>query len=138
MENIIYKYGNLIEDKKVYELYENVGWVAYTDDFDSLKEGIENSLSIISAWDDDRLIGLIRVVGDGKTIIYVQDILVLEEYQGRGIGSILFEKMLDKYKNVRQKILLTDDIDANIKFYEKNWMEDVSNLNCVAFMYMKR
>ncbi|WP_430038931.1 GNAT family N-acetyltransferase [Peribacillus simplex] len=41
----------------------------------------------MTAWDDDKLVALIRVVGDGQTIIYIQVILVLENYQDQGIGS---------------------------------------------------
>lgn len=138
MKMIKYKYGPVKESEKIYDLYKDVGWIAYTQDFTSLLKGMENSLSIITAWDEDKLVGLIRVIGDGETIIYVQDILVLEEYQGCGIGSKLLSDIFIRYESVRQKILLTDRLEKNIKFYEKNGMKDVSDLDCVAFMHMAR
>ena len=42
-----------------------------------LKNAINNSLKVLTAWDDEKLVGLIRVIGDGYTIIYIQDILIL-------------------------------------------------------------
>lgn len=56
---------------------------------------------VISAWDKDELIGLVRVVGDGLTIIYVQDILVLKSYKRKRIGLKLLQYVLDEYKDVR-------------------------------------
>ncbi|MGL5640770.1 MAG: GNAT family N-acetyltransferase, partial [Paraclostridium sp.] len=87
-------------------LYNNVGWSSYTNDIDTLIKSIENSLKVISVWDKDELVGLIRVVGDGYSIIYIQDILVLDNYQRLGIGRKLISIILDEYKNVRQKVLL--------------------------------
>ncbi len=50
---------------------------------DNLMEAIENSLRVITAWDKDKLVALLRIVGgDGYSIIYIQDILILEDYQG--------------------------------------------------------
>lgn len=137
MKNIRYEDNKIIDEKKIVNLYDDVGWKAYTDDLESLLLGMKNSLDIISAWHKDELVGLIRVVGDGQTIVYIQDILLLESYQGMGIGSALLNKILEKYKTVRQKILLTDKIEKNINFYEKNSMKDVNDLNCLAFMHIE-
>lgn len=48
-----------------------------------------NSFLAIGAYDHSQLVGLIRVVGDGLTFIYVQDLLVNSAYQRRGIGTKL-------------------------------------------------
>ena len=68
-------------------------------------------MKVWTACEDDLLIGLARVVGDGYTIIYIQDILVLEAYQRRGLGSQFLEMILSEYQDVRQIILLTDDTE---------------------------
>jgi ribosomal protein S18 acetylase RimI-like enzyme len=51
-----------------------------------------------------------------NSIIYIQDILVLKEYQHMGIGSRLMDAALTKYKNVYQKVLLTDNEPATRAF----------------------
>lgn len=133
-KGIKYCDSKIYDWKKIYDLYENVGWTAYTDEFEALKRGIENSLYIVSAYQGEELIGMIRLVGDGETIIYIQDILVLQDYQGKGIGRKLLKIVFDKYKDVRQKVLLTDAKEKNIKFYKNNGMKDIKDLECLAFM----
>lgn len=73
-------------------LYNDVGWSNYTN---MLQKAYNNSLLILTAWCDDKLLGAIRIVGDGFSIIYVQDIVVLRAYQHMGIGSKL--RFLYKY-----------------------------------------
>ena len=64
------------------------------------------------------LIGLARVVSDGATICYLQDVLVNPSHQGHGVGRALVQATLEPYANVRQKVLLTDDEPAQRRFYE--------------------
>lgn len=117
---ITYKTDKTFNQNKLKTLYESVEWFAYTSDFDKLSKAVENSLYVMSAWDDDRLVGLIRAVGDQETILYIQDILVNPEYQNQGIASHLLNECLDMYKHVRQKVLLTDNTTKNKSFYLKN------------------
>lgn len=119
MENLVFKEDIILNVEDILYLYNDVGWSSYTKDIDSLIKSIKNSLKVISVWDKDLLVGLIRVVGDGHSIIYIQDILILQKYQNRGIGKRLIEIILDKYKNVMQKVLLTDKEEKNILFYKK-------------------
>jgi ribosomal protein S18 acetylase RimI-like enzyme len=99
-----------------------------------LKKAIENSLKVLTAWDGNKLVGLIRVVGDNQTIIYIQDLLVRQEYQGRGIGSHLLKRILAEYQAIRQVILMTEQTEETIRFYEKCGMVKISDHNCIAFM----
>ena len=88
-----------IDIKQLEELYNDVGWSAYTQDLEVLKQAILQSLDVITVWNDDKLVGLIRTIGDGLTIVYIQDILVLNAYQNKGIASELLQRILNKYKN---------------------------------------
>ena len=83
-----------------------------------LIDAIKNSLLTVTAWDGSKLVGLIRIVGDGVTIIYIQDILVLKSYKRKGIGTYLINTVCEEYKAVRQKVLLTDDTPETREFYE--------------------
>ena len=122
-----------IDSEKLMYLYQNVGWSAYTEDLDLLKNAIGKSLDVITAWEDEKLVGLIRTIGDGLTILYIQDILVLKEYQTKGIGSMLLKEVLGKYKHVRQKVLLTEEAKDVRHFYEKNGFESCDKGTLVAF-----
>jgi ribosomal protein S18 acetylase RimI-like enzyme len=70
-------------------LYNSVGWSSYTAQPAILNQAIINSLDVITAWQNQRLIGLIRTVGDGQTILYIQDLLVAPGFQQQGIGTKL-------------------------------------------------
>ncbi|NLK43025.1 MAG: GNAT family N-acetyltransferase [Tissierellia bacterium] len=134
MDNIIIKEGLIPEIDQLMDLYSDVEWLIYTKDKIKLYNAVNNSLKVITAWDDEKLVGLIRVVGDGHTIIYIQDILVLKNYQGKGIGSSLLKLVLEQYKSIRQVVLMTDDTDKTINFYEKNGMRKTSHYNCLTFV----
>ncbi|SDN14545.1 Ribosomal protein S18 acetylase RimI [Psychrobacillus sp. OK028] len=122
-----------INRKQLERLYNDVEWYAYTQDLEVLQQAIEQSLEVISAWNGEELVGLIRIVGDGLTIIYIQDILVLNAYQNRGIATQLMEQVLKKYKNVRQKVLLTEEAPDVRHFYEKNGFQSCDQGSSVAF-----
>ncbi len=78
--------------REVETLYNANGWKSYVDNIDRTVRAIEKALFVYSCWDDDKLVGLIRAVGDGETITYIQDILVLPEYHRQGIGSKLMKE----------------------------------------------
>lgn len=74
--------------------------------------------------------GLARLVGDGLTIVYVQDTLINPADQRRGIGRELLRRLLEPYADVRQKVLITDDEDAQRAFYESMGFVDTRDLPC--------
>ncbi|MEB3363479.1 GNAT family N-acetyltransferase [Lactobacillus sp. R2/2] len=92
-----------------------------------------NSLFAIGAYDQNQLVGLIRVVGDGLTIIYIQDLLVNPAYQRRGIGTKLINNVLKKYKSVRQKVLLTENTVKTRMFYESCDFNPCDKYDLIAF-----
>ena len=78
--------------------------------------------------------GIIRVVGDGATIVFVQDILVFPEYRRKGIGTALLKEIMNRYGHVRQIELVTDSTPETIAFYESVGFRKLSDLGCTGFM----
>jgi len=134
MIKIEYKKNIIPEIEALAKLYNNVEWYNYTKDLKVLKKAFENSLLIISAWDKDNLVGLLRAVGDGQTIMYIQDILINKQYQRQGIGSQLMKSFMDEYGHIRQKVLLTDNEEATISFYKSCGFVTTDSYNAVAFI----
>lgn len=128
------KVGILPEKDQVLALYEDAGWTAYTDEPDLLMKAIENSLKVWTLWDGEKLIGLARTIGDGATICYLQDILILKVYQGQGFGSDLLKEIMKENQNIRQFVLLTDDAEETKNFYKKVGLKEVGDYYCKAFM----
>ena len=119
---------------KVLALYDDCGWTAYTDEPKILEKAIKNSLEVLTLWDGEILVGLARTVGDGATICYLQDILILNSYQGKGLGTRLLDQVLSDNDHIRQFILLTEDANKNRNFYRKLGLEPVASAGCISFM----
>ncbi len=133
-KHIQYLENKTLEQAAVLQLYTDANWTAYTKHPTQLMQALENSLYVLSAWDKETLVGLIRVIGDGHTIIYIQDILILKTYQRKGIGKTLMEKVLTKFDHVRQKVLLTDDLAKTKQFYQSVGFKPCSEYNTIAFL----
>ncbi len=121
-------------EEEILRLYTAVGWTAYTDKPEALRQGYEHSLLVLAAYENDDLLGIIRAVGDGFTIVFVQDILVYPEKQRRGVGSALLKAVLDRYADVRQIELATDNTEKSIVFYQSMGFRELSELGCCGFM----
>ena len=134
MDNIIIREYTNINMAQIAELYNSVKWTNYTNNLHMLESALKASLKILGAFDGDKLVGLIRVVGDGYSIIYIQDIIVLPEYQGRGIGKRLVCEIDALYSQVYQKVLLTDNKAQTKGFYENSGFSLSDKFNCAAFV----
>ena len=129
----IREYKNYHE-AEILNLYNAVGWTAYTEDPAVLREGYEHSLLVLAAWEGENLLGIIRAVGDGATIVFIQDILVFPDSQRKGIGTALINAVLERYKDVRQIELATDNTPKTIAFYKAMGFKEFSEIGCAAFM----
>ena len=131
----IKKYENF-HLEEIINLYKSVGWTNYLERIDILEEAYANSLCVLGAYDSDRLVGIIRAVGDGQTIVFVQDIIVLPKYQRKGIGTKLLKAVLEKFKNVYQMELLTDDTEKTAAFYRSAGFVPAGEIGCISFVRM--
>ena len=134
---MIIKEHKTYNESKILSLYSAVGWTAYTDLPEALRSGFEKSLLTLAAYEDGKLIGLIRCVGDGETIVYVQDILVYPEYQRQGIGTALLREVLSRFSHVRQIVLSTDKEERTLRFYRSLGFASLEDIGCRGFMLIK-
>ena len=126
----------IFNEAEILRLYRSVGWTAYTDQPEVLRKGFESSMLTLAAYEGDQLLGIIRAVGDGHTIVFVQDILVFPEHQRKGIGTALLKAILDRYNYVRQIELATDNMPKTISFYKSMGFREMSEIGCCGFMRM--
>jgi GNAT superfamily N-acetyltransferase len=90
-------FGNTITVNEFNFLRKSVGWNEIENNL-ALKT-INNALFIITAIVDNKIIGLTRVGGDGGYTILITDVIVLPEYQRRGIGKYLMGMAMNYIKN---------------------------------------
>ena len=132
MEVILKEYTGYNEEE-ILGLYTSVGWTNYTDKPEMLKNAYLNSLKIYGAYVDGKLVGIIRVVGDGFSVLFIQDLLVHPDFQRNGIGTLLLKRMLKEYENVYQMHLITEDSEKAVSFYKSLGFTVNSDVNCKAF-----
>lgn len=137
MTSITYEETKQIPQTALLKLYNDAGWAAYTNNSKQLKNAIQNSLYVLTAMEGEELVGLVRVVGDDFTIVYIQDILVLKSYKRQGIGTKLMQTVLAKFSHIRQKVLLTDDNEETRLFYESLGFESCDKGRLVAFVKLE-
>lgn len=97
-------------------LYQSIGW-KYEDDTGKRQISLENLHNVFSAWDKDKLIGLISCLSDGRYTVYINNLLVRPEYQRMGIGTKLINMVLDEYKNYKNILVIAEN--TAIGFYTR-------------------
>ena len=122
------------KEAEIRRLYTEVGWTAYTQNMPALKQGFENSLLSLAAYENGELLGIVRAVGDGFTVVLVQDLLVFPKEQRRGVGTALLKAVLDRYPNVRQIELTTDNTPQTVAFYTSLGFFAFSEMGLCGFM----
>ena len=104
--------------QQVAALFLSVRWVVgkYPD---RLYKALMNSSRVITAWDGDRLVGLIRVVVETLHLGLDLGRLVHPDYHGRGIAGHLLEMVKDVYKSYLYINVMIGE-SKNAPFYEKH------------------
>ena len=128
----------IVKLEDVLHLYQAVGWTNYTHQPQMLEQALSHSLVIYLALDGDAVVGLIRLVGDGFSSVFVQDLIVLPSYQRQGIGSSLMKEALEDFKEVYQVQLATEQTEKNVGFYRSMGFETLSTYNCIGMTWMNR
>ena len=98
-----------------------VGWG--TRENEIVEEALKNTLYSLCVYDDDKLIGYGRIIGDKTIFLYIQDIMVIPEYQNKHIGTGIINNLLEQIKEYKK---INPDIRTYLgaskgkeSFYEK-------------------
>ena len=87
-------------------LYSSVSWTNYTNYPIMLEEAVKASLWQLAVYDEEALVAYIRLVGDGHSVLLVQELLVRPDNQRQGIGKKLLEEALATFPTVYNGSLL--------------------------------
>ncbi len=83
---------------------------------EKLVQAMHGFQTVISAWDSDKLVGMVCAMDDTVMTAYVHYLLVRPEYQDKGIGRELVSKVKEKYKDYLRIVVVA--YDKEIQFYE--------------------
>lgn len=80
-------------------LYDAVGWGSYDEKVS--EKALANTMYSVSVYDDDKIIGYGRIIGDGICFLYINDVMVAPKYQNKKIGSQIMNKLLEKVNQIK-------------------------------------
>lgn len=135
---ITIKKQEIVKLEDVLHLYQAVGWTNYTHQPQMLEQALSHSLVIYLALDGDAVVGLIRLVGDGFSSVFVQDLIVLPSYQRQGIGRSLMKQALEDFKEAYQVQLATEQTEKNVGFYRSMGFETLSTYDCTGMIWVNK
>ena len=115
---ITYTYEKNFTQQSVQDLFLSVGWISgkYPS---RLYKALLNSSTVLTAWNGNQLIGLVRLLDDGEMLAYMHYVLVRPDYQGRGIAGTMIEMIKEKYKDYLYIEIMPEE-RKNAAFYEKH------------------
>jgi ribosomal protein S18 acetylase RimI-like enzyme len=107
-----------------FSLFITTGWNKnYKASPDDLERANQNSWLVVSAYDENKLVGFGRVVTDFVLHAMIYDMIVLPEYQGRGIGTMIIETLVDRCKEQGIRDVQLFCAKGKWAFYERNGFE---------------
>jgi GNAT superfamily N-acetyltransferase len=114
-----------LPDKDEYfSLFATTGWNEdYKASPDDLERTNRNSWLVVSAYDEDKLVGFGRVVTDFVLHAMIYDMIVLPDYQGRGIGTMIMERLLNRCREQGIRDVQLFCAKGKRGFYERNGFE---------------
>ncbi|MFT9600240.1 GNAT family N-acetyltransferase [Mesobacillus sp.] len=128
-----------IPAEKVEKLFEDAGWARNTPDWQKEKFSLifKNSTFAFTVWDQNEMVGMVRVISDQIMAANIMDLAVLSEYRGKGIGQKLVQLCVQKLPHGDW---FAHTSANNFSFYEKCGFEvkDLSqNGTCAYYGYIQ-
>ena len=114
---ITYTTEKVFTKQQIPGLFLSVRWVSgqYPE---QLYKALLNSQTVLTAWDGDKLVGLVRVIDDGEILAYIHYVLVRPDYHGYGIASRMIKMVQEKYKDYLYIELMPEE-SKNAAFYQR-------------------
>ena len=103
-----------------HELFETTGWnQAYQASPAELERAISTSWYVLSAYDQDKLVGFGRVISDGALYALICDLIVRPSYQGQGIGSAVLNRLIDRCRAQNIRVVWLFAAKGKSHFYQQ-------------------
>ncbi len=128
--NIVYTSDKSYTQEQLQDLFQSVGWLSgnYPE---RVFKALDNSETVFTAWNDEKLVGLVNVIDDGELTAYLHYLLVNPVCQSHGIGKELLKKVKDKYSNYLYLILIAENEDL-MDYYQREGFDVVESAVVMA------
>lgn len=120
-----YTEEKIFTQEQVQQLFLSVHWISgnYPE---RLYKALMHSSTVLTVWDDEKLVGLARVLDDTEMLAQIHYVLVHPDYQGQGIAGKMIEYIKEKYKDFLYIEGMPEDKN-NVPFYEKHGLSVMEN-----------
>lgn len=115
---ITYTDAREFSEHNLQELFLSVGWLSAKYPA-RLKKALDQCETVFTAWEQDKLVGLVNAIDDGELTAYVHYLCVDPAYQGRGIGKELLARIKKKYQSYLYLILIAEN-EPLIAYYKQH------------------
>ncbi len=132
--DITYLYSKQVAAINIRDLFLSVNWPLGNNP-DTLQSAFNHSDIVITAWDGEKLIGLINTIADGSLTAFIPFLLVNPDYQKQGIGRKLVRMIVSEYKSYERIVLLTEK-DA-VDFYRKCGFLDARSIHSMMITHQE-
>lgn len=122
---LIYTEEKKFTKEQVQQLFLAVNWVSGKHP-ERLYKALMNLSTVLTVWDDEKLVGLTRVLDDTEMLAQIHYVLVHPDYQGKGIAGSMIERIKEKYRNFLYIEGMPED-KANVPFYVKHGFSVMEN-----------
>ena len=80
-------------------LYDAVGQESYDEKIS--EKALKNTIYSVSVYEDNKIIGYGRLIGDEICFLYIHDVMVIPKYQNKKIGTQIMDKLLEKVNQIK-------------------------------------
>ncbi|MFC0558490.1 GNAT family N-acetyltransferase [Halalkalibacter alkalisediminis] len=122
---ITYKVNEAISPEQMAKVFQESGIKRPTSDLARLKKMIDQADLLITAWDQNELVGLARSLTDFAYCCYLSDLAVHSSYQKSGVGKALFEQTRVAIGDQCSLVLLS--APGAMDYYPKIGMDQAEN-----------
>ncbi len=123
--SIIFTEEKRFTQQQVEDLFLSVGWISgnYPD---RLYRALMNSSTVLTAWENDCLVGLARVLDDGGMLAYMHYVLVRPDFQGKGVAGTMIDMIKNKYRDFLYLEVMPEE-RKNASFYERFGFQEMKD-----------
>jgi len=132
-KEITYRTDIVPDSELIINLYIDAGLKRPVEDKNRIERMFNSSNLIITAWHNDKLVGLSRAMTDYGYWCYLADLAVRSNYQKQGIGHRLIHET--KIKAGPDCTLLLLSAPTALSYYKKLGLENVSNAFVLKFSH---
>ena len=115
-----YSFDREIELQQLQDLLRQTGW-ANRRSIEGIQTMLEGTPLTLGAWENDHLVGFVRVITDGIYRALIDDVVVEESKRGTGIGSELMQRVVGRLEETEEVFLRCGE--HVVPFYERHCFE---------------